>query len=130
MSGEIEVHGGPLPPAWRQREHGIESIPERWPRGRDLPDRSGGPGFTRPDFVLTGARLPDGRFRMIASREMHYAELNADFGYTDIGDVWDPRPIMTHSAITLTARLGNLLMVDGPDYATCMAEVARHWQET
>ena len=53
MSGEIERYdGGPLPPAWRQTEHGIEPIPERWP-GPRLADA--GSGYMRPDFF----RRPD-----------------------------------------------------------------------
>ena len=123
MSGEIERYANdPLPPAWRQAEHGIEPIPERWPR-------DAGPGLMRPDFILAGVRLPDGRFQLVASRQVNGSELNVDFGYRDIGIPGLDPQLMFRRKVTLTAELGDLLMVEGTDYGTCMAEVARRWQE-
>lgn len=95
---------------------------------RDLPVRSGGLGFTRPDFVMAGARLPDGRVRLIASDKVSHAELNAEYDWARIDDGMHMTSVPAGSRIALTARVGTFTIVEADDYPTAIAEMALVWK--
>lgn len=106
--------------------------------GDGPPGYTGGFGFTRPDWVMCGAAMPTGWVRLIASKELRQAELEAKFEYVrghspywidgDIGGI----PLMTSAKVTLTVEFRSekphfLIIIDAPDYPAAFAELFRVW---
>lgn len=118
MSSEVERHGGGhLPPAWRQAEHGIEPIPERFQR-----EHSGGYSSTRkageldPEWVMVGVDVPAGK-RLYASKDLKGSAFAVAVDEHWNGDGWH-----------LTTTMCRMLVITKPTYAECMAELMRIWQ--
>lgn len=131
MSGELEIRGdGPLPPAFRQGEHGIEPIPDRFRRadltvtssGGYRSDYGAGPshgpsGLPRPDWLMFGVPRPDGSFRLYACKDVKTGDLSIAQSWA-----WD------ESRIQVAAQLGQTLIIDGASYGECLARVAEIWR--
>jgi hypothetical protein len=116
MSGEMEKHGGPLPPAWRQTEHGIEPIPERF-------QREHGPGYSTarkageldPEWVMVGVDVPAGK-RLYASKDLKGSAFQVAMDTYGNGDGWH-----------LTSTMCHMLVITKPSYGECLAELQRIW---
>ena len=121
MSGEIERRGGPLHPAWRQTEHGIEPIPERFRQERDGTgnDRSYPPprkvGELDPEWVMAGVDVPAGK-RLYASKDLKGSAFAVAMDQFGNGDGWH-----------LTTTMCHMLVITKPTYGECMAELMRIW---
>ena len=122
MSGEIERRGGPLHPAWRQAEYGIEPVPERFRQDRDGTgnDRACPPprkaGELDPEWVMCGVDVPAGK-RLYASKDLKGSAFQVAIGQYGNGDGWH-----------LTTTMCHMLVITRPTYGECMAELMRIWQ--
>lgn len=118
MSSEVERHGGGhLPPAWRQTEHGIEPIPERFQR-----EHSGGYSGTRkageldPEWAMVGVDVPAGK-RLYASKDLKGSAFAVAVDAHLNGEGWH-----------LTTVMQNMLVITKPTYGECLAELMRIWR--
>jgi len=119
MSGEIERHGGPLPPAWRQAEYGIEPIPERFQREH----RRDGSGYSTarkageldPEWVMAGVDVPAGK-RLYASKDLKGSAFHVAMDQYGNGDGWH-----------LTSTMCHMLVITKPTYGECLAELMTIW---
>jgi len=117
MSGEIERHGGPLPPAWRQAEHGIEPIPGRFERERSRGYSTARPaGELDPEWVMVGVDVPAGK-RLYASKDLKGSAFQVAVDEHWNGDGWH-----------LTTTMQHMLVITRPTYGECLAELQRIWQ--
>jgi hypothetical protein len=82
----------------------------------------------RPDFVITGSKLPDGRVQVIASRALKNQELACDVEWMG-ADPWSGYIGKPYSEYTLTTRMSKVVLIQGPDYPTVMARLMGKWQE-
>ena len=83
--------------------------------------------FGRPDWVMCGTPTAGG-VRLLASKDMTHAELEAQFGYQDIDiGLMDPLPVMTSQRITLTAGLKTFIVIDAPDYPSAFRALFEQW---
>lgn len=92
-------------------------------------------GFTRPDWVMCGGPNPAGGVRLLASKELNQAELEAQFEYRDI---WDGGPFgpvgltpigarLTSQRITLTTEMRTFTVIDAPDYPSAFKALFEDW---
>ena len=85
-------------------------------------------GYGHPDWVMCGVPW-NGGVRLLASKEMTHAELDAQFGYTDIwdGGLTPGYAIPASRRITLTAGMRTFVMIEAPDYPTAFAALFEQW---
>ena len=114
MSGEIERHGYPLPPAWRQAEHGIEPIPERSEHSRGY-SAARKAGELDPEWVMCGVDVPAGK-RLYASKDLKGSAFQVAMDQHGNGDGWH-----------LTSTMCHMLVITKPNYGECLAELQRIW---
>lgn len=84
-------------------------------------------GFGRPDWVMCGCPAPGG-VRLLASKDMTHAELEAQF---DRAAPWDPcdftpGPVISQR-ITLTAGMRTFIVIDAPDYPSAFRVLFGQW---
>jgi hypothetical protein len=83
----------------------------------------------RPQWVIVGIDLPDGRVRIVASDQLTHAALAVNYGwlsrsfFDDIGT-----HVMTRYEITLTIHMLNFRIVEAQDYATALADLFGAWK--
>lgn len=92
-------------------------------------------GVPRPDWVMCGAPNPSGGVRLIASKELNRAELEAQFEYEDIwdGGLFAPagltpvgRVLRSHR-YSLTADMRTFVVIDAPDYPSAFRSLFEGW---
>ena len=84
-------------------------------------------GFERPDWVMCGCPAPGG-VRLLASKDMTHAELEAKFGYQDINiGLLDAMHVLDSRRITLTAGLKTFIVIDAPDYPSAFRALFEQW---
>jgi hypothetical protein len=86
-----------------------------------------GTGQGYPDFVICGTPNPNGGVRLIASRELNYAELSMESSYARIDDWLVSIPLMTSYRVRLTTDMRTCVLIDAPDYATAFEHLFRDW---
>ena len=107
MSGEVERHhGGGLAGAQPRRTRG--DGPGYPPRRR--------PGELDPEWVMVGVDVPAGK-RLYASRDLKGSAFQVAVDAHMNGEGW-----------ALTTVMQRMLVITRPDYAGCLAELMRIWQ--
>ena len=81
-------------------------------------------GFGRPDWVMCGCPARGG-VRLLASKDMTHAELEAAYDWADTGP-WSP-PVLCSQRLTLTAGLKTFIVIDAQDYPTAIRALFEHW---
>ena len=94
-------------------------------------------GFTQPDFVICGAPLASGWVRLLASKELSKAELEAQFGFQDVYDddyeSLIPDAVMATSVkVSLTVEFMTwkqkaFVLIDAPDYPSAFRALFEDW---
>lgn len=81
---------------------------------------------TRPDFVVVGASDPDGGVILLASKDLHQAELKA---VADLERDWgnEGRRIRIRHTYMLTTEMGSVTVVRAPDYSTAWRTLFQTW---
>jgi hypothetical protein len=73
--------------------------------------------------------LPDGKVRIIASKDLTHGEIRYE---ARRGVIFDgPFPIdcgITSSDLSLTTHMRTCVFIDGPDYATCLKYLFETWK--
>jgi hypothetical protein len=75
---------------------------------------------------MCGSPAPGG-VRLLASKDMTDAELNAQYSYQDIDPWGEFPPMLTSRRITLTAGLKTFVMIEAPDYPTAFRVLFEQW---
>jgi hypothetical protein len=84
-------------------------------------------GFGRPDWVMCGCPAPGG-VRLLASKDMTHAELEAQFDWGPDTDTWGfSPPVLRGQRITLTAGLKTFIVIDAPDYPSAFRALFEQW---
>jgi len=83
-------------------------------------------GFGRPDWVMCGCPARGG-VRLLASKDMTHAELEARFDWADINMGTYLSPHLRSQRITLTAGLKTFVMIDAPDYPSAFRALFEQW---
>jgi hypothetical protein len=83
-------------------------------------------GFGRPDWVMCGTPGPLG-VRLLASKDMTHAELEAKFDHVMADTGWDVFPHSVSQRITLTAGLKTFIVIDAPDYPSAFRALFEQW---
>jgi hypothetical protein len=103
-----------------------------YPADADL-DRPADPGaadlLSRPEWAIVGGRLADGRYRIIASKELTGARLAYDAAVQEIGgDLLDPSVAMVaHRTITMECVIRRFVIIEGPSYGACLDALFANW---
>jgi hypothetical protein len=85
-------------------------------------------GWSRPDWVMVGMPMDDGRVRLIASKELNYAELQVKIGHQDIFEGIAPvRAVVTSREILLTTDMRTFILIEADTYADAFSELFRQW---
>ena len=85
--------------------------------------------FPNPEWSICGMQLPDGKVRIIASKELSYAELRYEAGFHQVFDgIFPIHAGITHTDLTLTTHMRTCVLIDGPDYATCIKHLFETWK--
>lgn len=80
----------------------------------------------RPDWVMCGGPNPGGGVRLIASKELNQAELEAQFSYPEIRGLFlDPSGVSQR--FTLTAQMRAITVIDAPDYPAAFKSLFEVW---
>src|SRR5215831_4330347 len=112
---------------------GAYGIPQRYTRPPARPVHTQ-QSFPRPRWVMCGVDNPDNDHpcRLIASNTLTLAELMAEYEYADLVDPSHImyQGVMTHYTLTLTTRMRNMIVIDGPDWKSCFNELFRKWSPT
>jgi hypothetical protein len=83
-------------------------------------------GYGHPDWVMCGVPW-NGGVRLLASKEMTHAELDAQRDLPDI-DPWGSWPKMLPPLrIKLTAGMKTFTMIEAPDYPSAFRALFEHW---
>jgi hypothetical protein len=84
---------------------------------------------SRPDWVMCGVTLPSGGVRLIASKELTRADLEAQWerAYPQF-DTWEVlSPPFGHARITLTTEIRGFVMIEAPDYPAAFKALFEDW---
>lgn len=89
----------------------------------------GSAGFSKPEWVICGGRLSVETVRVLASKELTYAELKVYYTHQDIhdGGIVPASSVVTSRRITLQTSMNTFIIIDGPDYATCLKYLFEQW---
>lgn len=83
-------------------------------------------GYGRPDWVMCG--MPwNGGVRLLASKDMTYAELEAAYDWVDIDMGTHYSPHLRSCRITLTAGMLTCVMIEAPDYPSAFRALFEQW---
>jgi hypothetical protein len=84
--------------------------------------------FPRPDWVMCGMPNFGGGVRLIASKELNRAELEAQFERPEIwDDVAYALPPVVRQRYILTAEMRTFTVVDAPDYPAAFKSLFEGW---
>jgi hypothetical protein len=84
-------------------------------------------GFGRPDWVMVGMPRAGG-VRLLASKDMTHAELEAAFDRAAPWDAYDfTLPPIVSQRITLTAGMRTFTVIDAPDYPSAFTALFETW---
>jgi hypothetical protein len=86
--------------------------------------------FPRPDWVMCGMPQPGrmGWVRLIASKELNTAELQAEYSRPDIA--YEPLfldPSSVRQRFFLTAEMRTFVIIDAPDYPSAFKSLFEGW---
>jgi hypothetical protein len=83
--------------------------------------------FGRPDWVMVGTTMPSG-VRLLASKELTHAELEAQFDRAAPWDAYDfSIPPVVSQRITLAAGMRTFIVIDAPDYPSAFRSLFESW---
>jgi len=103
------------------------SLPIKNPSLATKSSNTSGIGFSKPEWVICGGQMPVG-VRVLASKDLNYAELEVQFTYQDIWDGLFPvASVVTSQHITLHTSMRTFVIIDGPDYSTCLKHLFEKW---
>ena len=85
--------------------------------------------FPRPDWVMCGAQNPDGRVRLLASKELTQAELREEMEYPDLPypERLFVNPFDVTQRFFLTAQMRSFTIIDAPDYPAAFKSLFEGW---
>lgn len=92
-----------------------------------MPNLSMSQGLPNPEWVICGMQMTTG-VRIVASKTLTRAELEAQVQHQDIFD--GPFPVasvMSSYHLILTTRMRDCVIIDGPDYPTCLKHLFEEW---
>jgi hypothetical protein len=82
--------------------------------------------FPRPDWAMCGMPNPAGGVRLIASKELNTAELEAHLSFPEIRGLFlDPSTVTER--YTLTAEMRTFVIIDAPDYLSAFKSLFEGW---
>jgi len=93
--------------------------------------------YLPPDFVIVGTPLPDGRVRIVASKDLSEAELKYEARMQDVYsgsqfggyDSLDPvTSVTTRTVWTMSTVMLKFTMIDAPDYGTALRHLMDMWK--
>lgn len=88
--------------------------------------------FPSPEWIICGMVLPEGNpgyeVRILASKTLTQAEIEANFGHQDIFDgIFPVSSVIAYRDFILTTHMRDLVIIDGPDYAACLKHLFETW---
>lgn len=78
----------------------------------------------RPDCAIVGSPLPDGRVRLIASKNLLDAWLDYQFAWAPSFDGLVPPAQVTYSIITT---MSDVVIIEAEDYPSALRGLMNHW---
>jgi hypothetical protein len=94
--------------------------------GGDLMRNAMTDSYGRPDWVMCG--MPwNGGVRLLASKDMTHAELEAKFDHVNVECGLVYLPVLAGHRITLTAGMSTFIVIDAPDYPSAFAALFEQW---